>query len=136
MRPSLDEVMMAIALVLSQRATCAKRKVGCVLVDSRGRILSTGYNGVPAGRPHCTESPCVGATQPAGSDTCQAVHAELNALLDCADVTKIHTCYVTTAPCNNCNKTLLNTACQRIVYMEGTVLDTWHDAGRESTKID
>ena len=74
-RPSLDETMMAIAQVLSRRATCVKRQVGCVLTNDNGHILSTGYNGVPAGFPHCTDVPCPGASDNAGSDTCMGVHA-------------------------------------------------------------
>lgn len=117
MRPSLDEVMLGIACLLSTRATCVKRQVGCVLVDARGRILSTGYNGVPAGFPHCTDQPCGGASLPAGSDTCLAVHAEMNAVADCHDASKIHTCYVSVLPCNSCAKTLLNTGMQVLVYL-------------------
>lgn len=135
MRPSLDEVMLAIACLLSTRATCRKRKVGCVLVDRRGRILSTGYNGVPAGLPHCTDMPCGGANMPAGSDTCEAVHAELNALTDCHDPSQIATCYTSTFPCNNCMKTLMNTNCQRIVYLNDheqgpTIRARWEASGR------
>jgi dCMP deaminase len=115
--------------------------VGCVLVDSRGRVLSTGYNGVAASLPHCTDVPCGGSSDPAGSDTCQAVHAELNALLDCRDTTKIHTCYTSTMPCNNCMKTLLNTSCQRIVYLNDhesgqAVREQWLKAGRSVVNID
>ena len=73
---------------------------------------------------------------PSGSDTCQAVHAEINALIRCKDVEKIHTCYTTVFPCSNCLKTLLNTSCQRIVYMEGNVLDWWTKAGREVFRIE
>lgn len=117
MRPSLDAVMLSIACLLSTRATCRKRQVGCVLVDSRGRILSTGYNGTPRGLNHCTEFPCSGANMPAGSDTCEAVHAELNAIAECHDTTRVHTCYVSTLPCNNCAKTLMNTGVQVVVYL-------------------
>ena len=117
MRPSLDEVMLSIACLLSARTTCIKRQVGCVLVDSRGRILSTGYNGVPAGFPHCIDTPCGGACMPAGSDTCEAVHAEINAVADCHDTTRVHTCYVSVLPCNNCAKTLLNTGMEELVYL-------------------
>jgi len=139
-RPSLDDVMIAVAFCLAQRATCVKRQVGCVLVDKRGRILSAGYNGVAAGLPHCTDTPCVGAKSPAGSDTCQAVHAELNALMECRDVQQVHTCYVTTLPCNNCMKTLLNTSCQHIAYLEehdhaAHVISEWSKAGRKTTKL-
>lgn len=55
MRPSRDSVYLKIAELIASRGTCARRQVGCVLVDRRGRILATGYNGVASGRPHCSE---------------------------------------------------------------------------------
>jgi len=121
MRPSLGTTMLGIASLLAQRATCSKLKVGCVLVDRQGRILSTGYNGVPRGCPHCTDVPCPGATAPAGADLCEAVHAEQNALLQCKDPDKIETCYVTHMPCMRCVKELMNTRCTSIVYLDGTL---------------
>ena len=54
---------------------------------------------------------------PAGSDTCEAVHAEINAVADCHDTTRVHTCYVSVLPCNNCAKTLLNTGMEELVYL-------------------
>lgn len=120
MRPSRDEWLLSMAAVASWRATCARRKVGCVLADDQGRVLATGYNGPPSGFPHCTiESPCGGAGLPSGTglELCEAIHAEQNALLQCRDVDRIHTCYVTTSPCVTCVKLLLNTPCQRIVFM-------------------
>lgn len=140
MRPSLDLVMLAIAKVLSTRATCVKRQVGCVLVDSKGRILSTGYNGVAHGLPHCTDKACPGAYAQRGSDTCQAIHAEINALLQCRDVQLIDTCYTTTLPCMSCMKTLMNTSCGRIVYGEDHedaifVLGQWHKAGGTALQL-
>lgn len=127
--------MMTVARALAERATCIKRRVGCVLTDANGRILSTGYNGVPHHHPHCIEHPCPGATNKVGSDTCQAVHAEINALLQCRDVQMIHTCYATVLPCNSCMKTLLNTSCHRIVYHHmhehyEFVTEQWAKAGR------
>lgn len=133
-RPSKDEVMLAVAYALSVRATCIKRAVGCVLVDAKGRILATGYNGTPAGLTHCTDKPCgAGAV---GSDTCQAVHAEINALMQCKDVDAIDTCYTTCMPCNNCGKSLLNTGCKRLVYIdtgepEAAFLKFWRQNGRK-----
>ena len=134
MRPTLDQIMLGVAMVLAHRATCVKRQVGCVLVDSKGRILSTGYNGVASGLPHCTDTACPGAYSNAGSDTCQAIHAEINALLQCRDVQAIDTCYTTVLPCNSCMKTLMNTSCKRIVYMDGHenesfVIGNWRKAG-------
>jgi dCMP deaminase len=129
---------MAVARETAKRATCLRRSVGCVLVDRRGHVLSTGYNGVAAGLPHCNEprfdrwpdgliisgphfpDACPGHASPSGTnlDACQAVHAEQNALLQCRDPWEIDTCYVTASPCVTCTKLLLNTSCSRIIFAE------------------
>lgn len=54
--PSEEEALMAIAYANSLRSSCLKRKVGSVIVDSRGGILSSGCNEVAFG-----EDPCKGA---------------------------------------------------------------------------
>jgi len=138
MRPPLATTMLGIAKLLARRATCSKLQVGCVLVDKAGRILATGYNGVPRGCPHCIDVPCAGANAPAGADLCEAVHAEQNALLQCKDVDKIDTCYVTYMPCMRCTKQLMNTSCRSIVYLDGTIaeaaaIELWQEphGGRE-----
>ena len=110
-RPSVHRTMLDIAQVLSRRATCPKLTVGCVLTDAFGRIVGTGYNGVPRGIPHCIDHACVGHGGAAGSDTCIAVHAEQNALMRCAHVDQVINCYVTHAPCMRCTKMLMNTGC-------------------------
>lgn len=117
-RPTLDRYFLDLARLVSSRATCARRAVGCVLVDDRGRVLSTGYNGPPSGLPHCTDEPCPGANAAPGQslDLCEAVHAEQNALLFCPSSDAIDTCYVTASPCVTCTKLLLNTPCRRIVF--------------------
>ena len=119
-RPDLDTYFLKMARVVATRATCVRRQVGCVLVDARGRTLSTGYNGPPSGEPHCTEHPCLGAGAPRGEglDLCAAVHAEANALLTCYDIWAIKVCYVTHSPCLGCVKLLRNTSCQRVVFRE------------------
>ena len=131
--------MLGVALCLARRATCAKLAVGCVLTDKHGRIIGSGYNGVPRGIQHCTDCACAGAAAPAGSDTCIAVHAEANALLNCKDPELIETCYCTYAPCLRCTKTLLNTSCKRIVYhedkLEPAAKDLWLAVGREWLQI-
>jgi dCMP deaminase len=139
---------MDLALITSCRATCLRRQVGCVLLNARGHVLATGYNGVAAGQTHCNEEvwadgailtwphACSGARSPSGTnlDGCQAIHAEQNALLQCRDVYSIHTCYVTASPCVTCCKLLLNTSCERIVFAsEYPHLDAralWEGAGR------
>lgn len=147
MRPSKDEWGLKLALVTAERATCLRRSVGCVLVNERGHVLATGYNGKAAGLPHCNESfikmvefvnrmgmreawndhqvverpnACPAAHAASGTQLggCEAIHAEQNALLQCRDPWSIHTCYVTTSPCLTCVKLLLNTSCERVVFVE------------------
>lgn len=110
-----------MAHLVATRGTCARRRVGCVLVDEHNHVLATGYNGVPKGMAHCRDGqPCAGATAESGDslDLCEATHAEQNALLQCKDAMAIHTAYTTTAPCVTCVKLLLNTGCKRIVFTQ------------------
>jgi deoxycytidylate deaminase len=50
-----DESLMAAAYVLSQRSSCRKRKVGAVVADAEGNIISSGYNEVPGYERPCTQ---------------------------------------------------------------------------------
>src|SRR5260370_18010546 len=119
-RISRDEVGLLIAQAWALRGTCARRKVGCLLVDINGWPLSSGYNGPPAGEPHCIDRPCPGASAPSGTslDLCQAIHAEQNALIRCEDPALIHTPYVTSSSCLHCVNMLLNTNCQPIGFIQ------------------
>jgi len=139
MRPDKDSYFLDIARVVSTRATCCRRSVGCVLVDGLGHILSTGYNGTAAGLHNCTkEEPCnkTAAASKSGENlsACEAIHAEQNALLQCKDVNEIEVAYVTHSPCITCVKLLLNTSCQTIVFSEkyphSASKDLWEKAGR------
>lgn len=118
-RPTIDEYFLRMAWLVSERGTCARRKVGCVLVDYEKHVMATGYNGPPAGWTHCIDQPCAGANADSGEglDLCEAVHAESNALLTCPDTTKIWSAYCTDSPCVSCVKLLLNTSCERIVFL-------------------
>jgi dCMP deaminase len=140
-RLSLDEWALKIADVVALRATCARRSVGAVLLNRRGQILATGYNGRAAGLAHCGGvhgRPCAGAGAPSGSrlTECEAIHAEQNALLFCHAVSQIETCVVTVSPCVTCTKLLLNTGAKRIVF-GGLYADhehsarLWLEAGRD-----
>lgn len=122
-----DWYFLKMANLASERATCKRRKVGCILVNSKKHVIATGYNGVAAGQEHCIDNPCEGAQLKSGEglDKCEAIHAEQNALLQCRDVYDIQTVYCTLSPCIHCLKLLLNTSAQRIVFMEKYV-----DAGR------
>lgn len=119
-RPERDEYFLAMAALVSLRATCRRRRVGCVLVDNHRHVLATGYNGVARGRDHCLDTPCLGADLPSGTglDKCEAIHAEQNAMLQCKDTQAIETAYITVSPCVTCVKLLMNTGCKRIVFLE------------------
>lgn len=52
-RPTKDDYFIQMAGLVSTRGTCIRRQVGCVLVNARGHVLATGYNGVAARQPHC-----------------------------------------------------------------------------------
>lgn len=128
-RPTPTEYFLRMAALAATRGTCLRRQVGCVLVDPRGHVLSTGYNGVAVGIAHCNEwniaedtfpYACPGVKAPSGTqlDACGAIHAEQNALLQCRNVWEIETCYVTHSPCIACVKLLMNTSCTRIVFLE------------------
>lgn len=145
-RPTRDEYFLQWAVHASTRGTCYRRKVGCILINARGHVLGSGYNGVEAGANHCNEveivppkkvwiqpfgetvqaaypiypNACKGAFLASGTglDECDAIHAEQNALLQCNNVFEIDTCYVTHSPCIHCVKLLMGTSCTRIVFRE------------------
>lgn len=62
------------------------------------------------------EYACKDYALPSGQDSCEAIHAEQNALIQCRDVSLISTAYVTLSPCKPCLKLLINTGCRRIVF--------------------
>ncbi len=51
--PSEEESLMAIAYASSLKSSCLKRRVGAVIVDNRGVIVSSGFNEVPLGEDPC-----------------------------------------------------------------------------------
>ena len=119
-RPDWDTYFLQIAQLASSRATCVRRKVGCVLVDSKNHIVSVGYNGVPSKFDHCIdELPCRGADAASGTalDDCLAVHAEVNAFLHLTSQ-DILTAYLTVCPCMSCTKMICNSNIKRVVAIE------------------
>lgn len=101
-----------VAEVLSRSSTCTRLKVGALLVRDR-RIISTGYNGAPAGMTHCyhpadEDRPCV-----------KAVHAEVNCIAFAAKhgvTTDGATLYSTHAPCFDCAKIIINAGIVDVHY--------------------
>jgi len=120
MRPSIDETFMSIAQTMANRATCARRKVGAVIVDKNNYILSTGYNGQPAGFEHCIEAHCAGYACKSGEglDLCEALHAEQNAIARLKEPFNAYSMYCTTAPCVACTKLILATSIVNVYVLE------------------
>lgn len=124
MRRSWEEYFMNIAEIVSERGTCDRAYVGCVLVNKDNRIVSTGYNGSISGNPQCDE---VGHKMRDGH--CIAtIHAEINALIYCAKegiTVKNSVCYVTHFPCLNCTKALIQAGISKIIYKEAYRVDEY-----------
>jgi dCMP deaminase len=113
-RPSWDEYFLRIAFTVAERSTCDRAHVGAVIVRNR-RILTTGYNGAPAGLPHCDD---VGHLL-IDNHCVRPLHAEQNAIIQAA----LHgvgtdggTIYVTHQPCLTCAKMIINAGIERVVY--------------------
>ncbi|MEE1200290.1 MAG: deaminase, partial [Christensenellales bacterium] len=82
-----DIRFMELAWVISTWASCYQpnRKIGCVIVKNK-RIVTTGYNGAPAGIRTCVErGECLRKKLniPSGTraEMCYAIHAEQNAII-------------------------------------------------------
>jgi dCMP deaminase len=123
-RPSWDEYFIGVTKLISQRSTCLRRAVGCVLVLDN-RILSSGYNGSPSGLEHCSVAGCIREKLkiPSGEkhELCRGLHGEMNSLIQCAlhgISTEGATLYSTTLPCSICTKMLIQAGIKRIVYVE------------------
>ena len=115
-RKSWNTYFMDMAVEVAQRSTCDRAFVGCVLVNERNRVIATGYNGsAGSGTAQCNE---VGHTM--RDNHCIAtVHAEMNAICDCAyegKSTKNSTAYITHFPCINCTKALIQAGVKKIYY--------------------
>ena len=80
-RPDWDLYFIKIAKVVAERSTCPRASVGAVIVDEKHRILSTGYNGAPAGTVQCGEDGCIIVD----GHCVRAIHAEQNAMEDAVD---------------------------------------------------
>ncbi|MFW9831475.1 MAG: cytidine/deoxycytidylate deaminase family protein [Candidatus Thorarchaeota archaeon] len=120
-RPTIDEYFIQFAELAATRSTCVRRQVGAVLVRDK-HILSTGYNGSPANMAHCTTETCLrlttGVKPGERHELCRGVHAEQNAIIQCAlhgVSSRDATLYVTFSPCTICAKMLINAGIQAVV---------------------
>ena len=130
-RPSWDQYFMTITRQVAERSTCTRAKVGAVIVRDKN-ILATGYNGSPAGMPHCLDVGCLvyKSTTPSGEieDNCfRTIHAEINAIAQAArNGSAIHDAavYITHSPCIHCLKVLVNTGVKRVFYEKPYKIET------------
>ena len=119
---------MEMADLISSWASCYQenRKIGAVIVKNK-RIMTTGYNGAPAGVKTCVErKSCLRRELniPSGTrqEICYAIHAEQNAIIQAAKLgVSIDgaTLYCTHQPCSVCAKMIINAGIVRVVYREG-----------------
>lgn len=110
-RPSWNEYFKEITIATAKRSPCQRLQVGCILVLDH-RIISQGYNGFLPGCPH----------QSIIRDNHEqaTVHAEQNALCDCAK--RGVSCngaiaYISHYPCLICTRLLLASGITHIYYM-------------------
>jgi dCMP deaminase len=110
-RISWDEYFSKIVMTTSERSPCERLQVGCLLVKEN-RIVSQGYNGFLPGCPH--ESIVRDNHEQA------TLHAEQNALMDCAKrgvSCNGCTAYITHYPCIICTRLLLAGGIKKIKYV-------------------
>ncbi|GAB1474745.1 dCMP deaminase family protein [Bacteroidota bacterium] len=106
-----DKSYLDMAEVWSRNSYCKRRQVGALLVKER-MIISDGYNGTPAGFDNVCEDE-EGKTYP------YVLHAEANAITKVAKSGNSSigaTMYVTTSPCLECAKLIIQAGITRLVY--------------------
>ena len=110
-RPSWNEYYKQLVEITAKRSPCKKLHVGCIIVKDN-RIISQGYNGYLPGAPH---------TQLIrDGHELATVHAEQNALCDCAKrgvSCNEASAYITHYPCLNCLKLLIASGIKNIYYI-------------------
>jgi dCMP deaminase len=109
----LDKRYIRMAQIWAENSYCNRRKVGALIVKNK-MIISDGYNGTPAGFENICEDEN-GLTKP------YVLHAEANAITKIAcsnNSSKGATMYVTTSPCIECAKLILQAGIKRVIYSE------------------
>jgi len=109
----LDSRYLRMAQVWAENSYCKRRKVGALIVKDK-MIISDGYNGTPSGFENICEDEN-GKTKP------YVLHAEANAITKVAksgNSSEGATLYVTTSPCIECSKLIIQAGIKRVVYFE------------------
>ena len=109
----LDLRYLRMAAIWAENSYCQRRKVGALVVKEK-MIISDGYNGTPSGFENVCED-AHGVTHP------YVLHAEANAITKLArsgNNSDQATLYVTTSPCIECAKLIIQAGIRRVVYAE------------------
>lgn len=109
----LDTRYLRMAHIWAENSYCKRRKVGALLVKDK-MIISDGYNGTPSGFDNLCEDEN-GITFP------YVLHAEANAISKVArsnNSSEGATLYITTSPCIECSKLIIQAGIRRVVYNE------------------
>lgn len=109
----LDKRYMRMARIWSENSYCKRRQVGALIVKDK-MIISDGYNGTPSGFENVCEDEN-NVTKP------YVLHAEANAITKIArsgNNSDGATLYVTTSPCIECAKLIIQAGIKRVIYGE------------------
>ena len=112
-----DNYYMKVAELTATNSYARRTKVGAVLVRD-GRIISSGWNGQPAGLPNNCEDEL-----PDGSLVTKntVIHSEVNAIFFCAKngiKTDGSTLYLTLSPCVTCALAIIQAGIKEVYYKE------------------
>ncbi len=123
-----DRRFMEMAGLVATWSSCFQenRQIGAVIVKNK-RIMTTGYNGAPAGVRTCKErGECLRRVMniPSGQrqEVCYATHAEQNAIIQAGRMgVNIDgaTLYCTHQPCSQCTKMIINAGIVHVMFREG-----------------
>ncbi|HZJ74669.1 MAG TPA: dCMP deaminase family protein, partial [Perlabentimonas sp.] len=108
-----DKRYLEMAHVWAKNSYCKRRQVGALIVKNR-MIISDGYNGTPSGFENICEDES-GKTKP------YVLHAEANAITKVAKSNNSSdgaTLYVTSSPCIECSKLIIQAGIKRVVYSD------------------
>ena len=110
---AIDKRYLKMARIWASNSYCIRRKVGALLVKDK-MIISDGYNGTPSG----FENECEDDND---STKSYVLHAEANAITKVAKSNNSSdgsTLYITTSPCMECSKLIIQSGITRVVYEE------------------
>lgn len=100
---------MGFAKLLSQRSTCERLQVGCIITSIDGhRIYSYGYNGNARKFPNKCDRIDPGK--------CGCIHAEANALIKVGVIDPEKAIFTTDLPCKMCAKMIVNSGASKLYY--------------------